>query len=111
MSRQFETKRSVAAAIFTQFPAIYPHRRSSHHPAEVNEDALALQSKRRPEMAAIDGDKLIFLIVKPMPRQNLVRVRDADAFEAGIVEYRPRRVGKILFAKEPIVIERESPPK
>jgi hypothetical protein len=59
-------------------------------------------------MPSIDGDKLILLIVKPMPRQHLVRVRDRYAFESGIIENRPDSVRKILFAEEPIVIERVS---
>src|SRR5436190_1420409 len=60
-------------------------------------------------MTSIDRDEFILLIIEAVPGQQLVRVRDGDAFEGRVVEYRPRRVGKILFAKEPIVIERESP--
>ena len=57
-------------------------------------------------MATIDGNELILFIVKAMPRQHLVRVRDRDPFEREIIKARLCRVRQILFAKQPIVIER-----
>src|SRR6185436_13628450 len=108
MLRRFKIERRVAATIFTELPAIDPDSRGSHHAAEINENALALPVCRQSEMPAIDGDKLVLLIVKPVPRQHLIRVRERYAFEAGIVEYRLRSVRVMLFAEEPVVIKRDS---
>ena len=61
-------------------------------------------------MASIDADELIFLIVKTVPRQHFVGVRNRHSFECGIVKYGSRRIRQILFAKEPVVVERKSSP-
>src|SRR6185503_13445745 len=99
----------VAAAILAELLPVDPNSRGGHHAAEIDEDALMLQSHRQSEMPSIDGDKLVLLIVKPMPRQDLVRVRDRYAFESGVIEYLRDSVRQVLFAEEPIVIEFVSP--
>src|ERR1051326_6456403 len=105
MRRQLKRKGRVAAAVLTESLSVDPNSGGRHHAAKVDEDSAPLQLSRQTEVSPVDGDDLVLLIVEAMPRQHLVRMGDRYAFERKVVKARLRRVGKILFAEEPIVIQ------
>ena len=66
--------------------AVDPDSGCRHHPFEVDEDVLASGLRRQLETTTIERDELVGLLVKTMPRQLDVGMRNHDRFEFGIVE-------------------------
>jgi hypothetical protein len=76
------------------------------HPHGAGEHALAAPRRLRAEVAAIDGDEFVALVVEAVPRQIDVGVRQRDALEFGIVE--ARRIGPSgrFAAEKPVAVRR-----
>src|SRR4051794_1784641 len=106
MRRQFKGERRVSAAKLAELFPINPNSRRSHHAAKVNERAPTVKLRRQFKMASIDRNELVLFVVKTMPRQQLVCVRNRDASEGGIIEAVLCRARQILLAEKPMVIER-----
>ena len=86
MRRQVEGERSVSTFVFAELGAVDPDSGGGHHAFEVDEDVLASGLRRQPETTTIKRDELVSLLVKAMPRQLYVGMRNRDAIEARVVE-------------------------
>src|SRR3954463_2269840 len=106
MWRQFKREGRVSAAKLAELFPINPNGRRRHHAAKVDECAPTMKLRRQFEMASIDRNELVLFVVKTMPWQQLVCMRNRDASERGIIEAVLCRARQILFAEKPIVIER-----
>src|SRR5687767_10224505 len=108
MRSDLEGKSSVAAAILAESLTVQRNGGRSHHAVEIDEHSSSIQSRRHPEVTPVQRNKLIFLVVEAMPRQQLVRMRNGDASEGGVVEARACAAGDVFLAVQPLVIQREN---
>lgn len=92
MLGQLEGKRRVASAVFAELRAVEVDGGCGHNAFEVDEDAPSV-SGGDVERATVKRDELIGLVVKAVPGQANVSVRDDDAGKAGVVE-----AGIVTFA-------------
>src|SRR5580704_1310671 len=84
--RQIERKRRVAALVLTELHTVNPNRRGCHHTFKVNENTLAARLGGQTKSPPVNRDKLILLIVKAMPRQSNIRVRNSDSVKCRVIE-------------------------
>src|SRR6266852_7747291 len=89
VGREFERKWSVSPFVLSQLMSIDPHRRSGHDAFEIHENVLALRLRGNFEMPAIGRNELVRRLIKAMPRQTLVGMRNHHFLEPGIVESAP----------------------
>src|SRR6476659_4344368 len=107
MRRQLKREWSVTTAILTQELIVEPNFGGSHHAAEVDEHALALETWRQFEMTTIERNEFIFLIVKAMPRQHFVCMGNGDLKKLAIIEKQRVSSWYNFIAIKPVVIERK----
>src|ERR1044072_2239 len=77
-----------------------------HHTTKVNKHSLTRYACWQLKMTPVQRDELIVLIVKPMPRQQLVRMRNRHTREPRVVKAQRRSTGRVLLAEQPFTIER-----
>src|SRR3954453_20298647 len=106
MRSQFKREGRVSSAKLAELFSINPNSRRSHHAGKVDECTTTMKLRRQFEMASIDRNELVLFVVKTMPWQQLVCMRNRDASERGIIEADLCRARHILFAEKPIVVER-----
>src|ERR1019366_9929289 len=70
----------------------------------------AMRFRRKLETATIHRDKSIVLIVKAVPWQSRVRVRNDHALERGVVEILPAGLRCCGAAEPPIPVHRQDEP-
>ena len=69
MRGQVEGERSVAAFVFAELGAVDPDSGGGHHAFKVDEDMFASGLRGQLEMAAVNRDELVSLLVEAVPRQ------------------------------------------
>src|SRR5580658_3256159 len=104
MRSQIKRKRRVTAAIFAQLLAIDRHRGRGHHSGKIHENAFAFELIRQTEMASINRDELVLLLVESMPGKYFIGVRDGHPFELRVVEFRRGTAGRDFPAEKPIPV-------
>ena len=83
---ELEGKGRVAAAILAEFVAVEVDGGGGHDAFEVDEDALAGGGVGDFQLAAVGGDELVVLVLKAVPRQRNIAVRDDDFGKARVVK-------------------------
>ena len=86
MGCQLEGKRRVPALVLAEACAVEPHRGSGHHAFKVHKHALPAGFGWKLEMAPVDGNEFVVLIVEAVPGQADIGVRNHHPLETGIVE-------------------------
>src|SRR5258707_10222405 len=107
---EFEGEGCVPSFIFSQPYCVEPNCRGSHDSFKVNEHSLPTRFLRHPETAPINRNELIFLLVKSMPRQANIGVRNDYAFKVRIVEILRVPRFRQLLTVPPVPIHRKDQP-
>src|SRR5579885_3293819 len=84
--RQLERKWSIAAFVFTKANTIDPYSGCGHDAFKIDKNAAAASFSGQFEFAAINRDKFVGFVIKAVPGQLDVGMRDNDVCERGVVE-------------------------
>jgi len=86
MRCQFKGEGSKTSFVFSQRYTIDPDCRGRHCALKVDKHAHTPRSRWILKATTVGGDELILFVIKVMPRQLHIRVRNYDFFERRIVE-------------------------
>src|SRR5437763_14583882 len=107
MRRQVDGKWSIPTHVLAHAHTVEPDSGRRHHAFKIEEDAATAGLRRKLEMAAVNGNELVALLVEAMPGEPQVSVWDNNAFKVGIVKIATMgRVG-ISEAVTPIPVHRK----
>src|SRR3974390_2130111 len=76
---------SIATFVFAETNTVNPHGRGGHDPFKIHEDVFAFGFRGQAETSAIERDELVRLVVKAVPGETHVGVRNDDAVEGGVI--------------------------
>ncbi len=105
MRRELKGKGRKSALVLAQADAVEPDRGGGHDAFKVDKDTPAAGFGGQAEAAAIDGDKLVGLLVEAVPGLADIGMGHSDAGKAGVVEVAGVGGGRGLGAIAPIAVD------
>ena len=103
--RDFETERCVAALVLVELVPVHGDGGGCHRAGEIEKDAFALPLRRRAKVTPVGGDKLKAALIKTVPRQAHIGVRQGDLLPRRVIEIRGRDAGRGFAAEQPSAVQ------